>query len=184
MSQKQQRVLVALLLVATTSAAIGANEKPPIIEKDNVPLQFHLFTPRDQKANTVHAGLLHADTYNWRVYPNVDQSFDGTQKTMTFVVDLIGPVQFTSAPLVIAIDGETFQIPEQVWTPYQAIFAQRRVAEMVSAGGLVRRISHATEVYVTILVDQQQFSVKLSEEQIGVFRLMLDKFMSLPGTER
>jgi hypothetical protein len=171
-------VFLALMLLGLAEGALA--QKLEITEKPDPALGVKVLAPKEVSTIGVNQGLLKMDRINWRVYPIIYQKLDEKEKQAVLKVDIVGPVGFTNAPLTVNIDGQVTTIPV-TWTYVKELFYNHVSANIALRDGTFRKFVAATEVYLTVVLPEStdRYTVRLTSENLGVFRTMLDKYDDL-----
>jgi hypothetical protein len=165
-------ILVAAFCAFLALPAPG-KDKPKIQEKYDAPTQTTIYWPTETPKVRAGSG-------KWSVYPSIGAKSNGSKKWFILSVmggwlDGIDQFEFTldgeALPLDVALSPGTFMPTVDGWS-FADVEPDLRI--------VVRRIVAARDVWLLLHYRGGfRLAIHLSPEQIGVFRLMLEKFDSL-----
>jgi hypothetical protein len=177
------KAAIALFLVLASSAFARKEkaEQNEIVESRNVPLAVTIFAPKKIHEVKAHSRLAF---FSLRLKPFVAQTFDhsktaiGMEITTTTTWDA-----FTSAPILMTADGKQVYSAAHDWDAAM-VRGGRAEQTIISDVDLIRKISVANEVYLTVMFPGSaapfdHMSFQLSTEQLEDVRLVLGLFASM-----
>src|SRR5579883_1454293 len=173
---------IALVLAGVLSAVQLSGQQ--IIETRNVPLAIALYSTKPQKAKFVdnRRGLAKLDQKpQCKIAPTAAQSFDHSKATigLQLQVTTIGD-KWNYAPVVIVADGRQVYSSKLEWTSNLMLGGQWRQDSMVESDvSLIRTLSKAKQVFVTVALDNAQLSFELTPETLTACGLVAAKFDEL-----
>jgi hypothetical protein len=173
--------VAATLLLVLASSAFARKDQNEIVESRNVPLAITTFTPKKGHEVKTHWRLAF---FSLRLKPFVAQTFDhartaiGMEITTTTTWD-----SFTLAPIVMTADGKQVYSATLNWDAAM-VRGGRAEQTTITDLNLIRKISGANEVYLTVLFPGSaapfdHMSFRLSPEQLEDVRLVLGLFDSM-----
>lgn len=181
-AQQKIHMRIVLVLVGMLSAAQLFGQQ--IIETRNVPLAITLYSTKPQKAKFVDSrrGLAKLDQKpQCKTAPAAAQTFDHSKTTigLRLEVTTVGD-KWTYAPVVIVADGRQVYSSRVEWTSNLTLGGQWRQDSMVESDvSLIRTLSKAMQVFVTVTLDSTQVSFQLTPETLTDCGVIVAKFDEL-----
>jgi hypothetical protein len=176
----------SVLVLLPLQTATAANDV--IVARRDEPLQVTWFAHRKPPYSKSHEGLLHADTFSWRCYPVIGQTFRADKKALLLKIELDGPGNWSSnLTSIFAIDGDVSEIRFGMNNLKLFTTLGMNKGDKITLTGqeaLITKISTASEVWVTIPDGNsgERHSVKLSDAQLQLFREIMERYRSLEPT--
>lgn len=155
-----------------------------VIETRNVPLAFTLYSTKSQKAKFVENrhGLEKLDQKpQCKIAPAAAQLFDHSKTSigLELQVTTVGD-KWTYASVVIVADGRQVYSSKVEWTSSLTLSGQwRQESTLESDVSLIRTLSKARQVFVTIVLTNTQLSFELTPETLTDCGVIAAKFDEL-----
>lgn len=173
----------SVLMILQSQTAIGAENV--IVSHRDDPFQVTWFAHKKVPYSKSHEGLFHADTFSWKCYPIIVQTFKADKKSLLLRIELDGPGNWsTNSVAIFAIDGDVSEVTfgRNDLRGFTTL-GMNHGADITLHGqkALITKISTAKEVWVTIPDGNSgaPHSVKLSDVQLQIFQEIMERYPSL-----